>query len=70
MKLYHIPTTRSLRPRWLLEEMALPYELVRVSLTDTEQPDYRQKHPQGKVPVLEDGETVMFESGGDLCLPR
>jgi len=66
MKLYHIPTTRSLRPRWLLEEMELPYELVRVSLADTEQPNYRQKHPQGKVPVLEDGETVMFESGA-IC---
>ncbi|MGH3054403.1 MAG: glutathione S-transferase family protein, partial [Gaiellaceae bacterium] len=29
MKLYHSPRSRSVRARWLLEEIGAPYELVR-----------------------------------------
>jgi glutathione S-transferase len=66
MKLYYIPTTRSIRPRWLLEEMDLLYELVYMRLEMTQQPEYRRLHPHGKVPVLVDNDTIIFESAA-IC---
>lgn len=66
LKLYYIPTTRAVRPRWLLEEMGVPYELVYVTMELTRQPEYRQLHPLGKVPVLVDGEITLFESAA-IC---
>ena len=32
LKLYHAPQSRSVRPRWMLEEIGVPYELVRLDL--------------------------------------
>ena len=32
LKLYHSAQSRSTRPRWLLEELGEPYELVRIDL--------------------------------------
>ena len=66
MKLYFIPTTRAVRPRWLLEEMGIDYELITISLEMSCQPEYRQLHPHGKVPVLVDGEATIFESAA-IC---
>lgn len=66
MKLYYIATTRAVRPRWLLEEMGLPYELIRVTMPMTMQPEYSQLHPHGKVPVLVDGDVTIFESAA-IC---
>lgn len=66
MKLYYIPTTRAVRPRWLLEEMGVPYELVRVDMNMTKQPEYQKLHPHGKVPILVDGEVTIFESAA-IC---
>ncbi|TBR56413.1 glutathione S-transferase [Westiellopsis prolifica IICB1] len=66
MKLYYIPTTRAVRPRWLLEEMGVPYELVRVDMNMSKQPEYQKLHPHGKVPVLVDGEVTIFESAA-IC---
>ena len=31
VKLYWAPRTRSSRPRWMLEELGVPYELVRLA---------------------------------------
>ncbi|NEP02032.1 MAG: glutathione S-transferase family protein [Symploca sp. SIO2E9] len=66
MKLYYIPTTRAVRPRWLLEEMGIPYELISVTMAMTQQPEYRQLHPHGKVPVLVDNDVTIFESAA-IC---
>ncbi|HEY9605438.1 MAG TPA: glutathione S-transferase family protein [Allocoleopsis sp.] len=66
MKLYYFPTTRAVRPRWLLEEMELSYELIRVTMEMTQQPEYRQLHPHGKIPVLVDGDVTIFESAA-IC---
>jgi len=65
MKLYYAPRTRATRPRWLLEELGVPYELVRVDMRSKEHksPDHLARHPHGAVPVLEDGEVTCFESG-------
>ena len=64
MKLYYVPQTRSNRPRWLLEELGEPYQMVRLDPRkgDTKTPEYLKVHPLGKVPALEDGETTIFES--------
>ena len=66
MKLYYIPTTRAVRPRWLLEEMNIPYELVQVTMEMSRQPEYKKLHPHGKVPVLVDGDVVIYESAA-IC---
>lgn len=65
MKLYYAPNTRAVRIVWLLEELGLPYELVRFQLGDRAMraPDYLAVHPMGRVPTLEDGELRLFESG-------
>lgn len=56
MKLYYIPQTSAFRPRWLLEELGLPHELIRLTLSpkDTKSPEYLQVHPLGQVPALLD----------------
>ncbi|MFK7895834.1 MAG: glutathione S-transferase family protein [Myxococcota bacterium] len=65
MKLHHVSGSRSLRVRWLLEELSLPYELERHALggASLRSPEYRALNPQGRVPTLEDEGTVLFESG-------
>ncbi len=69
MKLYYAPRTRSIRPRWLLEELGVPFKLVRLDLASGAQknPDFLRINPMGKVPALEDGDFHLFESGG-ICL--
>jgi glutathione S-transferase len=66
LKLYYSPRTRAVRPRWLLEEMGIPYELVQVNLKEPP-PAYLELQPHGAVPVLQDGEWKMFESAA-MCL--
>jgi glutathione S-transferase len=65
MKIYFAPNTRAVRIVWLLEELGLPYELERLTLGDGSMrtPEYRAVHPIGRVPVLEDGQVRIFESG-------
>jgi glutathione S-transferase len=66
MILHHLERSRSHRILWLLEELALPYELKtykRDPKTMRASRDLRQIHPLGKSPLLEfDGE-VFAESG-------
>ncbi|MGI9284886.1 MAG: glutathione S-transferase family protein [Pseudomonadales bacterium] len=62
LKLYHAPRTRSLRILWLLEELNLPYELESVEFVP-QSTTFKQATPLGKLPVIEDGATVIGESG-------
>ncbi len=62
IKLYHAPLTRSIRVVWLLEELGIPYQLETRDYRPSPTP-FAQQTPFGKLPALEDGETVMFESG-------
>lgn len=64
--LYHAPLSRSVRIVWLLEELALPYELRAAPLEPTVPKPFAQKTPTGKVPTIEDGDVTMFESGAIL----
>jgi glutathione S-transferase len=63
LTLYHAPFSRSLRVRWLLEELGVPYRLETRRFAELRRPEHRALHPLGKVPVLVDGELVLFESG-------
>ena len=64
MKLYFAPNSRSVRTAWLLEELGLDYELERFTLGDKAMRDaaYLAKNPNGRVPVLEDGDVTISES--------
>jgi glutathione S-transferase len=65
LKLYFAPRTRSVRIRWLLEELGIPHDLERVEFRP--QPTaFAQATPLGKFPVLADGECVIGESGAIL----
>ena len=67
IKLFYIPQTRSGRVRWCLEELGVPYELVRLEFSDRKTPEHLARHPLGRVPVIEDEEGCVFESAG-ICL--
>jgi glutathione S-transferase len=60
--LYFAPRTRSIRVRWLLEELGLPYTLKRVTF-NVPSKAFVQDTPLGKLPVIEDGDTTIGESG-------
>lgn len=62
--LYHAPMTRSVRVRWALEEMGLPYTLESVAFTrgDVGGDEFRQVNPLQKIPAFKDGDTVILES--------
>jgi glutathione S-transferase len=59
--------TRAVRPRWLLEELGVPYEVCRVDLSASESPEYLAIHPLGAVPALEDGDLRLMESAA-ICM--
>jgi glutathione S-transferase len=63
--LHHAPNTRAGRIVWLLEELQLPYTLNRMEFHPRalKSDEHRARHPLGRVPVLEDGEVVLYESG-------
>jgi len=65
LKLYYAPRTRSLRIRWLLEELGMPHKLERVEFQPKET-TFAQATPFGRFPVLVDDETVIGESGAIL----
>jgi glutathione S-transferase len=69
MKLYHSPRSRSVRPRWLLEEIGEPYDIVRLDLSKGEHKEagYLEIHPHGAVPGFTDGDLSMFESSA-ICM--
>jgi len=59
--LHHAPFSRSVRVLWLLEELGVPYALTVHPMIAGTTP-FSQATPTGKVPTLEDGALVMFES--------
>lgn len=65
LNIYHAPMTRSCRVIWVCEELGIPYEIEKIPFNADFRfsPEWLAKNPVGKVPVLEDGELMMFESG-------
>ncbi len=65
IKLYDFPSSPNCqRVKVVLAEKKLPYETVPVDLKkgDQKKPDYLKLNPYGKVPVIIDGATVLYES--------
>jgi glutathione S-transferase len=54
---------RDMRVRWALEEVGQPYDVRLVSFAEMKQPAYRALHPFGQIPVYQEGDLVLFESG-------
>ena len=65
MKLHFAPNSRAGRIVWLLEELGLPYEINKMAFhpKDLKSDEHRKRHPLGRVPVLEDGDLMLWESG-------
>jgi glutathione S-transferase len=54
---------RDLRVRWALEEAGRPYQTRLLSMDEKSAPEYRQQQPFGQVPVYQEDELTLFESG-------
>ncbi len=66
IKVHHLNQSRSLRIIWLLEELGLPYQVIRHerdAKTRLAPPELLQIHPLGKSPVIEIDGQVLGESG-------
>ena len=65
IKLYLTPGTRAGRVAWLLEELEIEYDLEVLPFTKEglKSPEHRSRHALGRVPVIEDGDISIFESG-------
>lgn len=66
IKVHHLENSRSQRILWLIEELGLPYEVVRYARdkqTMLAPPELRQVHPLGKSPVIEDRGRAIAETG-------
>lgn len=65
LKLHFAPNSRAGRIVWLLEELGLEYEINKMAFhpKDLKSDEHRGRHPLGRVPVLEDGDLLLWESG-------
>ena len=61
---YYSPMSSATRIHWALEELGVPYEKVKLDLTagDQRKPEYLALNPNGKVPMVVDDGTVIYES--------
>lgn len=64
IQLHYFPSNASMTPHMVLEELGVPYELVLVDRTNNahHSPQYLKLNPNGKIPVLVDGELVLYET--------
>jgi glutathione S-transferase len=69
LQLHYFPSNASITPHILLEEMGLPYELKLVDRTNNahKSPEYLRLNPNGLIPVLVDGDLVLYETAA-ICL--
>jgi glutathione S-transferase len=66
IRVHHLNNSRSQRVLWLLEELELPYEVVRYqrdAKTMLAPPALKNIHPLGKSPVIEDDGRTLAETG-------
>ena len=65
LTLHFAPNSRAVRTLWLLEELGLEYKLNKMAFhpQDLKSDDHRARHPLGRIPVLDDGDVRIYESG-------
>ena len=64
LKLHWYPGTAAMIPHIVLEEMGVPYERVLVDRARDhhKRPEYLKLNPNGLIPVLTDGDLVLYET--------
>jgi len=69
MQLHYYPGNASFAPHVLLQEIGVPFELKLVQRMQGahRQPEYLKLNPNGLIPVLVDGELVLYETAA-ICL--
>jgi glutathione S-transferase len=69
MQLHHYPSTASMVPHILLEEIGVPYERVLVDRANSahKSPAYLALNPNGLIPLFIDGDLVLYETAA-ICL--
>ncbi|RZU01131.1 glutathione S-transferase family protein [Rivibacter subsaxonicus] len=69
IQLHYHPSTASMAPHIVLEELGVPYQRLFVDKDAgaLDSAAYRALNPNGKIPVLVDGELVLYESAA-ICL--
>lgn len=68
LKLYGGSRSRASIIQWYLEEKGIEYEFILLDMANKEhlQPEFLKLNPMGKVPVIVDGDFVLWESGAIL----
>jgi glutathione S-transferase len=69
LQLHWFPGNASMAPHMLLEELGVPFELKLVDREKDAQhsPEYLALNPNGTIPVLVDGDLVLYETAA-ICL--
>jgi glutathione S-transferase len=68
--LYYAPSTASLAIHWMLIEMGVPFETVKLDLKarDQDRPEYRALNPAGTVPTLVVDDVPVAETAAIMML--
>ena len=69
IQLHYYPSTAAMVPHIVLEDIGVPYRRVLVDRLQNahKAPDYLQLNPNGLIPVLVDGDLVLYETAA-ICL--
>jgi glutathione S-transferase len=64
IQLHYSPGSANLVPHILLEEISVPFELLLVDRANAahKRPEYLKLNPNGQIPVLVDGDFVLYET--------
>jgi glutathione S-transferase len=64
LRIYGIARTRAFRALWVANELGLDYEHIPVEIGDAgaRTPEFLKINPNGRLPAIEDGDFVLFES--------
>ena len=64
LKIYGIARTRAFRPLWTAKELGIEYEHDPIEIGDAgaRTPEFLAINPNGRLPVIVDGDFVLFES--------
>jgi glutathione S-transferase len=64
LRIYGIARTRAFRALWVAKELGLDFEHLPIEIGDdgAKSPEFLAINPNGRLPVIEDGDFVLFES--------
>ncbi len=64
LRIYGIARTRAFRALWMAEELGLAYEHLPIEIGEAgaRAPEFRSLNPNGRLPFIDDGGFVLFES--------